>query len=327
MFIDYAKIMVKAGDGGAGCVAFRREKFVPKGGPSGGDGGRGGDVIVEANHHMYTLLDFQYQHSYRAQRGEHGEGSNKTGKNGQDIVIKMPVGTVIKDLQTNEILVDLTADEQRVVIALGGRGGRGNAHFATPTNQAPREWESGGEGEEREILLELKLIADVGLVGLPNAGKSTLLSRISAARPKIAAYPFTTLSPNLGIVYLKDSRNFVVADIPGLVEGAHLGKGLGVQFLRHIERTKTLAILLDCTSETIEDDYQTLLNELSSYSPEMMIKPRLVVYTKSDLLEDQKKAALHKVVPPSESILISSVSGYNIDIFLNTLWKILQPEE
>ena len=327
MFIDYAKIKIKAGDGGAGCVAFRREKFVPKGGPSGGDGGRGGDVIVEANYHMHTLLDFQYQRLFRAQRGEHGEGSNKTGKNGQDVVIKMPVGTVIKDVQTNEILVDLTMPGQRAAIALGGRGGRGNAHFATPTNQAPREWETGGEGEEREILLELKLIADVGLVGLPNAGKSTLLSRISAARPKIAAYPFTTLSPNLGIVYLKDNRSFVVADIPGLIEGAHLGKGLGVQFLRHIERTKILAILLDCTSEAIEDDYKTLLNELASYSPEMMAKPRLVVYTKSDLLEDLTNPTFHQVVHPSESILISSVNGDNIDLFLNTLWKLLQSEE
>ena len=279
MFIDYAKIIIKAGDGGAGCVAFRREKFVPKGGPSGGDGGKGGDVLIQADRHLHTLLDFQYQRIFRAERGEHGEGSNMTGKSGKDIIIRMPVGTVVKDAKTEEILVDLVRDGQTAVVARGGRGGRGNARFVTPTNQAPREWEPGQKGEEREVLLELKLIADVGLVGLPNAGKSTLLARISAARPKIAAYPFTTLTPNLGIVRLDDERNFVVADIPGLIEGAHQGKGLGIRFLRHIERTKILAVLLDLSSSNIENDYQILLNELLSYSEEMLKKPRLVVLT------------------------------------------------
>lgn len=323
MFIDYAKIHIKGGDGGAGCVAFRREKFVPKGGPSGGDGGKGGDVIVEADQHMYTLLDFQYQRHYRAQRGEHGQGSNKTGKNGQDVVIKMPVGTVIKDELSSESLVDLTRHGQRAVIAAGGRGGRGNARFVSSTNQAPRNWEPGFPGDEKDVVLELKLIADVGLVGLPNAGKSTLLSRISAAKPKIADYPFTTLSPVLGIVRFDDSQNFVVADIPGLIEGAHLGKGLGHQFLRHIERTKILALLLDSSSENIEQDYKILTAELESYSPDMVKKQRIIVYTKKDLPR-LSTLPTSKLIGKFETIEISAVTGENIEILLSKIWNMLQ---
>jgi len=323
VFIDYAKIHIKAGDGGAGCMAFRREKFVPKGGPSGGDGGKGGDVIVEADQHMHTLLDFQYQRIFRAQRGEHGQGSNKTGKNGQDVLIRMPIGTVIKDELSSELLVDLTRHGQRVVVASGGRGGRGNARFVSATNQAPRNWEQGFPGEERDVILELKLIADVGLVGLPNAGKSTLLSCISAAKPKIADYPFTTLSPVLGIVRFNDSQSFVVADIPGVIEGAHLGKGLGHQFLRHIERTKILALLLDSSSENIEQDYKILSAELESYSPEMAKKRRIVVYTKKDLPR-QSELPTSKVIGKHDAVEISAVTGENLDILLTKIWKLLQ---
>ncbi len=287
MFIDYAKIFVRAGDGGDGCVAFRREKFVPKGGPAGGDGGKGGDVVAVANEHMHTLMDFRYRKKYKAKRGEHGQGSNMTGRGGEDIIIKLPVGTIIRDAETDKILCDLAKPGQRAVLAKGGRGGRGNARFASPTNQAPREWEPGAPGEERELVLELKLIADVGFVGLPNAGKSTLLSRISAATPKIAAYPFTTLNPNLGIVRLDEYRSFVAADIPGLIEGASAGKGLGHQFLRHIERTKVLAILLDISSEDINADFKALMNELQSYNADLMDKKKIIVYTKSDLLIDE----------------------------------------
>ncbi len=227
MFIDRAKIRVEAGAGGAGCVAFRREKYIPKGGPNGGDGGNGGDVVAVADFHIHTLLDFQYKTQYKAQRGMHGLGANKTGKSGESLIIRMPIGTLIKDTESGELVADLTEDGQQAIIAYGGRGGRGNARFATPTNRTPREWDPGVPGQLRELELELKLIADVGLVGLPNAGKSTLLSRISAARPKIADYPFTTLVPNLGIVRVDEAKSYVVADIPGLIEGAHEGKGLG----------------------------------------------------------------------------------------------------
>ncbi len=317
MFIDYAKIIVKAGDGGSGCVAFRREKYVPKGGPSGGDGGKGGDVIVMADRHLHTLLDFKYHRRFRAQRGRHGGGDNMTGRSGDDLIIRMPVGTVIKEASTGEVLVDLVHDGQQAVVARGGRGGRGNARFVTPTHQAPREWEPGGKGEEKELILELKLIADVGLVGLPNAGKSTLLSRISAARPKIAGYPFTTLTPNLGIVSVGEGRSFIVADIPGLIEGAHLGKGLGIQFLRHIERTRILAILLDGTSSDFAHDYAVLENELRSYSNELADKPKITVITKADLFDPQKLPL------PKDAIVISAVTGYNLDRLLAALWDLL----
>ncbi|MDR3627417.1 MAG: GTPase ObgE, partial [Ignavibacteriaceae bacterium] len=249
MFIDYAKIDLKAGDGGNGAVTFRREKYVPKGGPSGGNGGKGGDVIMEAHHNLSTLLDFRYKKHYTAQDGDAGANSLKDGKGGDDIIIQVPVGTTVKDAETEEVLFDLDEDNKRVIIAKGGKGGKGNSNFATSINQTPRYAEPGRPGEEKNVILELKLIADVGLVGFPNAGKSTLISKISAARPKIADYPFTTLEPVLGIVKYKDYKSFTVADIPGIIEGASEGKGLGHKFLRHIERTKILLFLIEVTSE------------------------------------------------------------------------------
>lgn len=324
MFIDYAKIFVKAGDGGNGCVAFRREKFVPKGGPAGGDGGDGGDVVAQADEHMQTLMDFRYRKNYNAKRGEHGQGSNMTGKRGEDILIRLPVGSVIKDAVTEQILFDLTEHEQRVVLASGGKGGRGNARFVTSTNQAPRESEPGMPGQQREVILELKLIADVGFVGLPNAGKSTLLSSISAATPKIASYPFTTLNPNLGIVRLDNIRSFVAADIPGLIEGAGEGKGLGHQFLRHIERTKILAILLDASSTDIAADFASLVKELQNYNTLLLDKKKILIYTKSDLLIDKPRLLDQEKTQISETLLISSVTGENLDQFKNKVWDILQ---
>ena len=324
MFIDYAKIFVKAGDGGSGAVAFRREKYVPKGGPAGGDGGDGGNVVVVADEHMHTLMDFRYQKKYLANRGEHGKGSNMTGKRGEDTVIRLPVGTMIKDIASGNTLIDLVKSGQRGILAKGGRGGRGNARFVSSTNQAPRECEPGTPGEEREVVLELKLIADVGFVGLPNAGKSTLLSSISAATPKIAAYPFTTLNPNLGIVRLDEQRSFVAADIPGLIEGASSRKGLGHQFLRHIERTKILAVLLDSSSESIEEDFETLMTELQSYSAHLIDKKRIIIYSKGDLIIDKEKFFKENPLHNTEAILISSVTKENIELFKNKVWELLQ---
>ncbi len=324
MFIDSASIYVKAGNGGSGCVAFRREKFVPKGGPSGGDGGHGGDVVVVADRHIRTLLDFRYVKRYLAPRGQHGLGDNKTGKSGEDILIRLPIGTVVTDEETGTIIVDLTYEGQRAIVARGGKGGHGNAYFTTSTNQAPREWEVGGEGVEKNIRLELKLLAEVGLVGLPNAGKSTLLSRISAARPKIADYPFTTLSPSLGIVKVADGRSFAAADIPGLIEGAHEGKGLGIQFLKHIERTTVLAILLDANSQNLAEDYRILLKELESYGHELIKKPRLIIYTKLDLLNDEFAGLSPELIGDAPSIGISAVRGDNLDLLISTLWKMLE---
>jgi len=327
MFIDHAKISVVAGSGGAGCVAFRREKYIPKGGPSGGDGGHGGDVIAQADRHIHTLLDFKFETRYKAERGTHGMGSNMTGKSGESLVIRVPVGTVIRDAEDGRVLADLVEEGQQAVIAKGGRGGRGNARFTTPTNRAPREWEPGFPGEERTVELELKLIADVGLVGLPNAGKSTLLSRVSAARPKIADYPFTTLTPNLGIVRAGEKGTFVMADIPGLISGAHEGKGLGIQFLRHIERTKILAILLDCNSDSMESDYQILIHELESYSPLLLQKKRIVVYTKKDLNPGKFSGLKKKIIGPVPALTLSAVSGEGLDELIRLLWDILHEEE
>lgn len=321
MFIDSAKIFVKGGDGGSGCVAFRREKYVPKGGPSGGDGGQGGDIIVMADKYIHTLLDYKYQTRYIADRGQHGLGSNKTGRSAKDTIIRLPIGTVVKDAKTSEILTDLLSEGQQFVVALGGKGGRGNARFSSPTNQAPRTWEMGGEGQELTLELELKLLADLGLVGLPNAGKSTLLSRISAAQPKIADYPFTTLQPNLGIVKVQNGESFVAADIPGLIEGAHHGKGLGIQFLKHIERTKVLAILIDSTSETMDNDYSVLLNELESYSRELMQKPKVLVYSKLDVQQKDFLGLTDESARKLPTINISSVRGDNLDKFKEMVWK------
>jgi len=287
MFIDRVVINVKAGNGGSGIISFRREKFVPMGGPDGGDGGRGGDIIVVGDSNLSTLLDYTYRDSWAAPDGEHGSGSNRTGRSGSDVVLPVPVGTIIRDLQTSELLGEVLEHDERIVVARGGRGGKGNAHFATPTHQSPREYQPGEDGEARTLELELKLIADVGLVGQPNAGKSTLLSVISAARPKIGDYPFTTLSPNLGVVQLSDNRTFVVADLPGIIEGAHEGRGLGLQFLRHIERTRMLAFLIPIDAMDWQAEYDQLRREIESYSIELAQKPHCVVFTKMDLLGNE----------------------------------------
>ncbi len=288
-FIDYVKIQVKAGDGGRGCVSFRREKFIPRGGPNGGDGGRGGHVLIRAVKELNTLLDLRYRREYKAKRGEHGKGSNKHGKDGEDRLIPVPVGTIVKDAVSGEVIADLASEGAEVIAAKGGRGGLGNAHFATPTRQAPQYAQPGEPGEERELVLELKLLADVGLIGLPNAGKSTLISVISAARPKIADYPFTTLVPNLGVVKLEDFKSFVVADIPGLIEGAHRGAGLGFQFLRHVERTSILLHLVDVsdifTTDPVEE-FEKINRELVLYSPELAGKPMAVAGTKTDIAHE-----------------------------------------
>jgi len=283
MFIDQATIRVKAGDGGNGCVAFRREKYVPKGGPSGGDGGSGGSVYVAGTKRLNTLYHLQFQPDWRAGRGQHGMGSNCSGLAGDDVVIELPIGSIVRDKDTNEVLADLTAEGERVLVAKGGRGGFGNQHFATSTRQAPRFAQPGDAGEERQLFIELKLIADVGIVGLPNAGKSTLISVISAAKPKIADYPFTTLAPNLGVVKADDDQTFVVADIPGLIEGAHEGHGLGHEFLRHVERTSLLLHLVDLSvSEHPEHDAEVVARELELYSKVLAEKPRLVCGSKLD---------------------------------------------
>ncbi|MEN9818145.1 MAG: GTP-binding protein [Gemmatimonadota bacterium] len=284
MFVDRVMVKVEAGTGGSGQVSFRREKYVPMGGPDGGDGGRGGDVIVRADRNLTTLLDYTYRDAWKAERGQHGEGSNRTGRSGADVVLPVPRGTVVRDANSRELLGEVLEDGDSVVVAQGGRGGKGNSFFVTATHQAPREWQPGEEGEVRTLEMELKLIADVGLVGQPNAGKSTLLSVVSAARPKIAAYPFTTLSPNLGVVPLSDHRTFVVADIPGIIEGAHQGKGLGLQFLRHIERTRLLAFLVPIDAEDWQAELDQLRTEVAAYSSELAAKPYCVVFSKLDLL-------------------------------------------
>ena len=292
MFIDEARIYVKAGDGGNGCLAFRSEKYVPRGGPSGGDGGRGGDVVLVANPHQNTLLHLRFNPEHKAGRGRHGEGSNRTGRDGAHVEVEVPVGTLVYEEAGGELLHDFTRAGERLVVARGGRGGRGNARFATSTHQAPTEHEPGKPGEEKRLRLELKLLADAGLVGFPNAGKSTLISRISAAKPKIADYPFTTLEPVLGVVALEDLRSFVVADIPGLIEGAHLGHGLGTQFLRHVERTKVLVHLVDVSEASGRDparDFDVILAELANFSEALASKPMIVAAAKIDAAQDPKR--------------------------------------
>ena len=288
MFIDRVIVRVAAGPGGSGISSFRREKFAPLGGPDGGDGGKGGDVRIRGDNNLATLLDFTYRDSWEAERGLHGSGSNKTGASGDDIILPVPPGTVIRDKLTGEIVGEVLESGDEFVVAKGGRGGKGNAWFATSVHRSPREWQTGEDGEQRTLELELKLIADVGLVGQPNAGKSTLLSVISAARPKIADYPFTTLAPNLGVVQMSDHRTFVVADIPGIIEGAHEGKGLGLQFLRHIERTRLLAFLIPIDAEDWQSEYDQLRSEIEQYSEELAAKPHCVVFTKMDLLGDDE---------------------------------------
>ncbi|HXB75296.1 MAG TPA: GTPase ObgE [Candidatus Acidoferrales bacterium] len=319
MFIDEVRILVKAGDGGNGCLAFRREKYVPRGGPSGGDGGRGGDVVMVASQQANTLLHFRFNPEHKAERGRHGEGSQRTGADGQTIEVKVPVGTIVYDEMTGERIYDFTHADERFTVARGGKGGRGNQHFATSVHQAPTEHEPGRPGEEKRLRLELKLLADVGLVGFPNAGKSTLISRISAARPKIADYPFTTLEPNLGVVQMDNFRSFVVADIPGLIEGAHLGHGLGIQFLRHIERTRLLIHLVDVSDSSGREpahDFDVIMEELASFSDDLVKKPMIVLATKMDAAQDPERVASLRALAAGRGLPyfeISSVTGQGID--------------
>lgn len=318
MFIDSAKIHIKAGDGGNGVISFRREKYVPKGGPDGGDGGNGGSVYIVADRNLATLLDFRYAHHYKAERGAHGQGSRKSGLSGKDVIIKVPCGTLVKDAETGQVIADLIEHGAKALVAKGGKGGRGNQHFATPTNRAPRYAEPGQPGEERTLELELKLLADVGLVGFPNAGKSTLISVLSSAKPKVADYPFTTLEPNLGIVRYQEYKSFVMADIPGIIEGASEGKGLGLKFLKHIERTKVLAILLPANSADLKGEYKILTTELKKFSPILAEKPKVVVISKMDIAPEGfvlPKFRGVKVVP------ISSVAQQGLDALKMLLWE------
>ena len=331
MFVDEVDIHVSAGDGGNGCLSFRREKFVPRGGPDGGDGGAGGSVFIVATDTKNTLIDFRFHPEFEAKRGAHGQGANKTGSTANDLEIAVPVGTLVfeKDPETGDVtpLADLTEEGQRVLVAKGGRGGRGNARFVSSTNRAPRRTERGGEGEQRFLRLQLKLIADAGLIGFPNAGKSTLISRISAARPKIADYPFTTLSPNLGVVTLTDDRSFVVADVPGLIEGAHEGHGLGDKFLRHIERTKVLVHLVDVSGASGRDpvhDFDTILDELRLFDAKVAAKPQIVAATKMDAVDDPSRVdALERHVRDRglPFYRISAVAGTGLDELLEAMWR------
>ena len=319
-FVDRAGVRVVAGTGGSGASSFARFKYKPKGGPDGGDGGRGGSVYVRADSNLSTLLDYRYRTVWKADRGEHGKGKTQTGRSGDDVYLPVPPGTEIRDATTGSALGEVLRGGDTVLVARGGRGGRGNARFATPTHQAPREWEPGEEGQEREIELILKLIADVGLVGEPNAGKSTLLSVISAARPKIADYPFTTLEPNLGVVGLSDHRSLVVADIPGIVEGAHAGKGLGLRFLQHVERTRVLALLIPLDSEDPSAVYARLRNEIRRYSSALYEKPHLVVLTKRDLLPSGEPLPSIRTTDAVEVLGISSVTGAGLEELKERLW-------
>lgn len=338
MFVDEVDIHVTAGDGGCGCLSFRREKFVPRGGPDGGDGGLGGSVYIVASPRKNTLVDFRYHPEFEARRGQHGQGANRTGHSADDLDIEVPVGTLVFEKVPGgektaalgdgmRLLADLTEENQKVLIAKGGRGGRGNARFVSATNRAPRRVEPGEPGEERFLRLQLKLIADVGLVGFPNAGKSTLIARISAARPKIADYPFTTLTPNLGVVTLSDDRSFVVADVPGLIQGAHAGHGLGDRFLRHIERTKVLIHLVDVSGASGRDpvqDFDTILEELSLFDPKVAAKPQIVAANKIDALDDPSRlTGLERRVRTLELPFcrISGVTGEGIDDLLEAAWR------
>jgi GTP-binding protein len=329
-FIDYAKIFVASGAGGKGCVSFRREKYVPRGGPDGGDGGKGGDIIVRASTQINTLLDFKYKREYHAKNGQNGMGKKMHGKNALDLIIPVPAGTVIKNADSNEVIADLIKDGDYFIAAKGGRGGLGNTHFATPTKQVPRFAQPGENGEEAWLILELKLIADVGLIGFPNAGKSTLISVISSAKPKIADYPFTTLVPNLGVVKLKEHKSCVVADIPGLIEGAHRGAGLGARFLRHIERTRIFLHLVD-VSDTADDDpvaqYLKIRRELEIYSPVLLLKPETIVATKIDSATDKTRLNMlekYCVTNHIDFVKISSVTGKGLRTLINYLSKALE---
>ena len=321
-FVDYVKIFARSGKGGAGSAHFRRAKYEPMGGPDGGDGGRGGHVILRGNAQMWTLLHLQFQKHTFADNGESGMGALKHGADGKDIVLEVPLGTVVKDAETMEPLFEITADGEEKILMRGGRGGQGNNHFKSATNQAPRYAQPGEPFEEGWRVLELKVLADVGLVGFPNAGKSTLLSVVSAAKPKIADYAFTTLEPNLGIVSYRDNRSFVMADIPGIIEGAHEGKGLGLRFLRHIERNSVLLFMVPADSDDISRDYQTLVKELRLYNPELLDKRRVLAVTKCDMLDDELTTALKKTLPADvPCVMISSVARTGLEQLKDLLWK------
>ncbi len=321
-FIDEAKIQIEAGKGGNGCVSFRREKYVPRGGPDGGDGGDGGSVVLEVDRNLNTLLDYRYMRRYVARNGGHGKGKKMHGRKGEDVVLRVPPGTTVCDDNGN-LLCDLLRPEDRFVVARGGKGGRGNAHFATPTEKSPTKHEPGGEGENKVIRLELRLIADVGIVGYPNSGKSTLLKSISSATPKVADYPFTTLSPNLGVVSLTNFNRFVVADIPGIIEDAHLGKGMGLKFLRHIERTKLIIFLIDISKKKSVLDYERLKTELNTYDPKLLEKPKILVFNKIDLLDQIPKV---KTTDPLPVFYISALHKRGLDPLLGQIQMMLEGE-
>ena len=325
-FIDIAQISVRSGDGGDGHVSFRKEKFVPKGGPDGGNGGRGGDVIFKADHHKTTLLDFKYQSFFEAQDGAKGGKAKRSGKSGKDLIISVPQGTIIKDAKTNQILHDLDDENDEFVIAKGGKGGFGNHEFATSTNQAPRYAKPGLPGEKKDIILELKLIADVGIIGLPNAGKSTLISAISAAKPKVADYPFTTLIPNLGIVKLSAEKNYTVADIPGLIEGAHEGKGLGHKFLRHIERTSVLLFIIDVMDDDPVETYHVLYNELKTFNEDIIYKKKIIALSKCDVLDKELMREFENLEFSVPHLMISSVTHLNLEKLKVEMWNKIHEE-
>jgi GTP-binding protein len=322
-FVDYVKIYCRSGNGGAGSTHFRREKFIPKGGPDGGDGGRGGNIILRGNDQMWTLLHLKYRRHIFAENGETGGAQQSTGASGKDIIVDVPLGTITKNEETGEFLFEITHHGEEKVLAKGGRGGQGNTHFKSATNQTPRFSQPGEKGLEATFILELKILADVGLVGFPNAGKSTLLSVVSAAKPKIADYPFTTLVPNLGIVAYRDGKSFVMADIPGIIEGAHEGKGLGVRFLRHIERNSILLFLIPADSKEIKKEYEILLNELNSYNPELLDKKRVLAISKSDMLDEELMEEVRKNLPDIPRVFISSITGQGINTLKDMLWKVL----
>ena len=323
-FVDYVKIFARSGHGGAGSAHFRREKFVAFGGPDGGDGGRGGSIVLQGDSQYWTLIHLKYQRHQFAEDGGNGSGARSTGKDAKDIVIPVPLGTVARNAETGELVGEVTADGERLVLRKGGRGGLGNWHFKTATNQAPRYAQPGEEGAEGAFILELKVLADVGLVGFPNAGKSTLLSVVSAAKPKIANYAFTTLEPNLGIVEVRDGKSFVMADIPGIIEGAHEGRGLGTRFLRHIERNSVLLFMIPADSDDIRRDYEILLGELTQYNPELLDKERLLAVTKCDMLDEELLGQMQPHLPEGiPSVFISSVTGLNIQRLKDMLWEAL----
>ncbi len=327
-FVDYVKIHCKSGAGGPGSSHFHRDKISAKGGPDGGDGGRGGDVICRGNAQLWTLLHLKYRKHVMAQNGMPGTGQLKTGSDGEDVILEVPLGTVAKDAETGEIIFEITSDGEEFVLMPGGRGGWGNNHFKSPTNQTPQYHQPGEPLQEGWRILELKILADVGLVGFPNAGKSTLLASVSAAKPKIADYAFTTLTPNLGFVPYRDNRSFVIADIPGIIEDAHLGKGLGHRFLRHIERNAVLLFMVPCESNDIAKDYEILLHELEMYNEELLDKPRLLAITKSDLMDEEMQALMAPSLPPDiDAVFISAVTGYNLDRLKDKLWVLLSDQK